>query len=173
MDVVPQKRTVKDPHSSSVLKVQQVLDGETKEYIIQEDVENAIQRECKIRFSLAHSAPIMSTLLGEWLRYLKDKELARSITTGTHNIPADLDSATTYILKEIGKMGLRIMNREGKEIIITPEEFIQFWKKVGEFTSLMSSGVHYGHYKAAIQDLISTGVLALQLTVIARSSIPP
>ncbi len=59
------KRMVKDPHSPSMLKVQQVLDGETKEYVIQEDVENAIQRECKIRFSLAHSAPIMSSLLGE------------------------------------------------------------------------------------------------------------
>ncbi len=98
-------------------------------------MENAIQRECEIRFSLAHSTPIMSTLLGKWLRYLKDKELARLIITGTYDIPANLDSATTLILKEIGKMGLRIMNGEGKEIIITPEEFIQFWKKVGEFTS--------------------------------------
>ena len=167
------KRTVKDPHSPKVLKVQWVLDGETKEYIIQEDVENAIQRECKIRFSLAHSAPIMSMLLGKQLRYLKDKELARLIITGTYNIPADLDSATTLILKEIGKMGLRIMNGEGKEIIITPEEFIQFWKKVGEFTSSLSSGVHYDHYKAAIQDLMSTRVPALQLTVIAHSGIPP
>jgi len=34
-------------------------------------------------------------------------------------------------------------------------------------------GVHYGHYKAAIQDPQSTNVLALQLTVIARSRIPP
>jgi len=102
------KRTVKDPHSPNVLKVQQVLDGETKEYFIQEDVENAIQRECEIRFSLAHSAPIMSTLLGDWLRYLGDEELARSIITGTFVIPADLDPATKLILKEIGKMGLKI-----------------------------------------------------------------
>ena len=35
------------------------------------------------------------------------------------------------------------------------------------------SGVHYGHYKAAIQDPLSTNILALQLTVIARSRIPP
>ncbi len=42
------KRTVKYPNSPSMLKIQQVLDGETKEYIIQEDVENAIQRECEI-----------------------------------------------------------------------------------------------------------------------------
>jgi hypothetical protein len=71
------KHTVKDPHNPSVLKVQRVLGGETKEYSIQEDVENVIQRECKIRFSLAHSAPIMSTLLGDQLRYLGDGELAR------------------------------------------------------------------------------------------------
>ncbi len=77
------KRTVKDPHNPSVLKVQRVLDGKTKDYSIQEDVENAIQRECKIRCSLSHSAPIMSTLLGERLRYLGDEERARSIKTGT------------------------------------------------------------------------------------------
>ena len=70
-------------------------------------------------------------------------------------------------------MGLKILNGKGQEIVIPPAEFIHFWKKVGEFTSSSSSGVHYGHYKAAIQDLISTGVLALQLTVIARSGIPP
>ncbi len=41
------KRTIKDLHSPSMLKVQQVLGGKIKKYIIQEDVENAIQRECK------------------------------------------------------------------------------------------------------------------------------
>jgi hypothetical protein len=34
-------------------------------------------------------------------------------------------------------------------------------------------GVNYGHYKAAIQDELISEVLALQLTVVARSSIPP
>jgi hypothetical protein len=70
-------------------------------------------------------------------------------------------------------MGVKIMNGKGKEIIITLEDFTYFWKKVGEFTSSSSSGVHYGHFKAAIQDQMSTRVLALQLTVIAHSSIPP
>jgi len=64
-----------DPHNLSVLKVQRVLGGKTKEYSIQEDVENVMQRECEIRFSLAHSAPIMSTLLDDWLRYLGDTDL--------------------------------------------------------------------------------------------------
>jgi hypothetical protein len=38
---------------------------------------------------------------------------------------------------------------------------------------LSMSGVHYGHYKAATQDETSLEVLALQLTVIAQSGIPP
>jgi hypothetical protein len=59
------KRTVKDPHSPSILKVQRIMNGEIKEYEIQEDVENAIQKECEIQFSLAHSTPIMTSLLGE------------------------------------------------------------------------------------------------------------
>ena len=40
------KRTVKDPCSPSVFKVQRVIGGKTNEYTIQEDVENAIQKEC-------------------------------------------------------------------------------------------------------------------------------
>jgi len=115
----------------------------------------------------------MSTLLGDRLRYLGDEELDRSIITGTFDIPADLDPATTLILKEIGKMGLKIMIGEGNEIIITPAEFTLFWKRVGGFTSSSSSGVHYGHYKAAIQDQMSTKVLALQLMVIVCSGVSP
>jgi hypothetical protein len=52
------------------------MNGEIKEHENQEDVENAIQQECEIQFSLAHSAPIMTTLLGEQLQYLSDEALA-------------------------------------------------------------------------------------------------
>ncbi len=44
------KRTVKDPHSLSILRVQQVVEGKVKEYTVQEEVEHAIQRKCEIRF---------------------------------------------------------------------------------------------------------------------------
>jgi uncharacterized OsmC-like protein len=77
------KRTVKDPHSPSVLKVQRVVEGKIEEYTVQEDVEQAIQEECEVRFSLAHSVPIMNLLLGEKLRYLSDEALAKAIITGT------------------------------------------------------------------------------------------
>ncbi len=42
------KRTMKDPQSPSVLCVQRVVGGKVKEYVTQEDVEQAIQQECKV-----------------------------------------------------------------------------------------------------------------------------
>ncbi len=54
------KRTVTDPQNGSVLKVHRVVDGEVKEYEVQEDVKNVIQREWEVRFLLVHSAPIMN-----------------------------------------------------------------------------------------------------------------
>jgi hypothetical protein len=115
----------------------------------------------------------MKLLLGERLRYLSDKSLARSIITGTYDIPSNLDPATKLILEEMGKLGIKIVNGEGNEIVIMPDDFKRFWRKVNKFTSSSMSGVHYGHYKAAIQDKLSSEVLACQLTVIARSSVPP
>ncbi len=99
--------------------------------------------------------------------------MAKAIITGTYNIPTDLDPATAKILQEVGKLGMKIVNGDNNEIIIIPEDFKHFWKKEYKFTSLSMSGIHYRHYKAAIQDELSTKVLALQLTVMAWSGIPP
>jgi hypothetical protein len=167
------KRTVKDPANSSVLRVQRVVNGEIRDYIVQDNVEQAIQRECKIRFTLAHSALIMMSLLGEQLRYLSDESLARSIIMGTYEFPLDLDPATKLVLEEIGKLGIQIINGERSKIVITPNDFKHFWQKVNKFTSSSMSVIHYGHYKAAIQDELISEVLALQLTVVVRSGIPP
>jgi hypothetical protein len=123
------KKTVRDPQSPSVLKVQRVINREVQEYKTQEEVKNAIQRECKVRFSLAHSTPIMSILLGKQLCYLSDEALARAIIMGIYKIPPDMDPAMKLILEEIGRLGMRLINEEGTEIIITPEDFKHFWKR--------------------------------------------
>ncbi len=92
---------------------------------------------------------------------------------GTCEIPSDLDPATKLVLKEIGKVEIKIINGEGSKIAITPDDFKHFWQKVNNFTSSSMSGVHYGHYKAAIQDELISEALTLQLTVVVRSGIPP
>jgi hypothetical protein len=113
----------------------------------------------------------MNIFLGQCLRYLSDKTIARANIKGTYNIPTDLDHATKLILEQISKLGVKLVNKEGSEIIVTPEDFHQFWKQVGKFTSLLMS--NYGHYKAAIQCDTSTKVLAQQLTVVTRSRVRP
>jgi hypothetical protein len=107
------------------------------------------------------------------LRYLSNKVMARSIITGTYKIPTDMDPSTKLILEEIGRLEAKLVNREGMEVIIMLEHFQHFWRKVGEFTSLLMSGVHYSNYKAVIKCDISIKLLAQQLTVVARSGIPP
>ncbi len=71
-----------------------------------------------MRFSLAHSAPIMNLLLGEKLRYLLDESLAKAIITGTYDIPTNLEPATAMILKETGRLGMKIVNSNNNKIII-------------------------------------------------------
>jgi hypothetical protein len=81
---------------------------------------------------------------------LADKVLARSIIIGTYEIPSDMDLSTKLILKEIGRIGVKLIYEEEMEIIILPKNFKHFWTKVGEFMSSSMSGFHYGHYKASI-----------------------
>jgi hypothetical protein len=45
-----------------------------------------------------------------------------------------MDTATKSILKEIGRMGVKIVNEEGSKIEITPEDFQGFWRRVKGFT---------------------------------------
>jgi hypothetical protein len=68
---------------------------------------------------------------------------------------------------------LKLVNSKGNKIVITPEVFKQFWRNFKEFTSSSMSGVHYGHYKVAIQDDLSTEIVPQQRIVIARSGISP
>jgi hypothetical protein len=77
----------------------------------------------------------MKSLLGEQLRYLADEEIARQIISGTYEIPLNLDPATTLVPQEIGRMGVKMINGEGDEIVISQEDFKNFWKRVKEFTS--------------------------------------
>jgi hypothetical protein len=84
-----------------------------------------------------------------------------------------LDPSTRLILKEIRRLGVKLINKEVTEINLTPEDFMHFWTRVGEFTSSSISKVHYGHYMATIKCATSTKILAQQLTGVTRSRIPP
>ena len=87
-----------------------------------------IKKESEIGSTLAYRAPVLKTLPGNKLRYLNDKERAISIAKETNDISTDLDDATILMLEEIRRMGMKIRNCEGKELVITQENFTQFWR---------------------------------------------
>ena len=116
---------------------------------------------------MVHRAPITKHTLAAKLRCLSDKEVVKSRIEGTCDIPTDLNNTTKLILEEIGRIGRKIRNKEGQELIITPEDFIWFWKRVGEFTSSSPPGIHYSHYKAPTKCKLSSKLHAQQLTIIA------
>lgn len=136
------KRVTKDPQSPAILKVQRVANNKVMEYNDQASVNDAIQRECKVCFELAHSAPISKSLLDDKLRYLSDEAIALDIILGWYEPPEDMDEATKDILEEIGRMGMKIMAGD-KEIILSPDNFERFWRRVNKYTSSSASGLHY------------------------------
>ena len=73
---------------------------------------------------MTHRAPIVENTLSAKLRCLSEKEVARTIIKGIYDIPTDLNNVTKLILEEIGKMRMKIGNKKGQEIVITPENFI-------------------------------------------------
>ena len=95
------QRTVKDPRSPAVFKVQQVINGQVHSYKIKPEVEEVIQKECEVRFTLGHRVPAMKSFLAKRLRYLSDEDLAKSIIEDIFDISTNLDKATKLILKEI------------------------------------------------------------------------
>jgi hypothetical protein len=54
---------------------------------------------------------------GEKLQYLSNESLAKAIITGTYDIPTNLEPATAMILKEIGKLGMKIVNGDNNSSI--------------------------------------------------------
>ena len=84
MDVEFDQKDSEGSPYSELFKGATRVEGKVKEYTVQDKVEHTIQHGYKVRFSLAHSAHIMTTLFGERLCYLLDKALTRSIIMGTY-----------------------------------------------------------------------------------------
>ncbi len=52
-----------------------------------------------------------------------------------------MDPATAMILHEIGKLGMNIVDGDNNKIIITPENFKRFWKKVNKFKTVVKESL--------------------------------
>ena len=155
-------------------EVQRDIDGRIHTFTTKASVEYHIQQECSSRFQLGHSAPIASTLLGYELQYLQNQELAYSILMGTYEIPPHLDQATQLVLREIGKLGKAVLHGTSPiDIVITGDDYTQYWRHINDRTSSSPSGIHITHYKASALDPVLATQFATQMNLIIRSGVHP
>ena len=166
------KRVVKDPRNGAVLEVEEVVNGKLVRHREKEAVEDCIQRNCEIRFQLAHGAPISKSVLADDLKVLSDSELARKLFTGSYEIPDDIDNATAEILRGIGELGMKVQLGQ-RTFTLTEEDFRKYWRAVNENTSSSCANLHIGHYKAALQSELITKALTLEMNVTVQSGVPP
>ena len=133
--------------SGSVSKVEEL--NENGEPVIregQEEVEQAVMANNEARFRLTENTPPMTEPLRSELGFLGNTEAARQILNGTYECPPEVDEYTKAFLAQI-----QVPQQQPQvRLSITSDDYIWYWKKAKERTSSSFSGLHFGHWKAAI-----------------------
>jgi hypothetical protein len=70
---------------------------------------------------------------------------SRAVLDGTYVAPSNSDAATLELFAEIAHIR-RLVPASSVSIVITPEQWKQYWQVVNNETSSSESGIHFGHY---------------------------
>jgi hypothetical protein len=122
------------------------------------------------QFFLAEAAPIcMGNLRGKF-GYNAITRTAKAIFNGTYEYPNNFDQATTEICEKCACIQ-EIIPINSLDTIITKERWRHQWKGRRESTSSSESGLHFGHYIAALCLDHSSYFHALKATLIIRQGV--
>jgi hypothetical protein len=94
---------------------------------------------------LAGEAPICNGKLFEDFGYMAMTPASHAVLDGTYVSPPSLDAAILELFAEIAHIR-RLVPAGSVSIVITPEQWKQYWKIVNEETLLSESGIHFRHY---------------------------
>ena len=126
-------------------------DGQRKETQQREKVELEIMKNNQRKITKNHATPPYGgTLLGH-LGKLGGGKYVQQILEGEYACPPNLDKYTAAYIRAL-KMPAAVRRAGRVSDRITPEDWKGAWAKQKERTSSSVSGIHFGHYKAAIQD---------------------
>ena len=83
-----------------------------------------------------------------------------------------MNNATTLILDEIPRLGMKLMAGNGDKVTVLPEDFERYWLQLHETTNVSMTLIHVGYYKAdTTSDRVLT-LLAKKNTCVTRSGCP-
>lgn len=151
----------------------QVLEenGRVTEYQTQEQVLEAIWNEVhRKRFHMAEEAPICQGHLRGDFGYNAVSPTAQAILEGKYQFPPDFDSATKELCMECARIR-QVISKNSTISTISMEHWKSKWRKADESTSSSASGLHFGHYKAAVDSDIISQFHALKVTLAMRRGI--
>jgi hypothetical protein len=116
------------------------------EHMTQETVERTIfSKVHEKRYTLVGEAPICNGELFQDLGYQANTKASRAVLDGTYEAPTTSDKATRDLFAEIAAIRC-LIPENSVPIVITPEQWKQYWRVINEETSSSESGTHFGHY---------------------------
>jgi len=114
----------------------------------QQEVEQHLSEALALRFQLTAHSPFLTDPLRYDLGLLGTSPASQAILQGTYICPAGMDLYTQQLLS-ILKLPQQTTPVSS---VLSCTDFINHWRKSKERTSSSYSGLHYGHYKASIDN---------------------
>jgi hypothetical protein len=121
------------------------------------------------QYTLAGEAPICNGKLFQDFGYCANTPASRAVLDGTYIAPTNLDAVTRELFAEIAAI-CHLVPENSVTIIITPEQWKQYWKVISKETFSSESGIHFGHYIVGSKsDIISHYHSARVLVILAHA----
>jgi hypothetical protein len=126
------------------------------EHTTQESVKRKIfSKVHEKQYTLAGEAPICNRELFQDFGYCANTPASRAVLNGAYVAPLTLSKATRDLFAEIAAIH-HLIPANSVPIVITPEQWKQYWKVINEETLSSESGIHFGHYVVgSMSDIIS------------------
>jgi hypothetical protein len=139
--------------------------GAILERTSQDAVENTIFSEIhEKRYTLAGKAPICIRELFNQFGYTANTPASKAVLDGTYQAPVGTDTATSDLFAEIAAIQ-KMVPENSVSIIISPEQWKQYWRTVNKKTSSSESGIHFGHYIMESKSIIISHYHAARVSV--------
>jgi len=132
------------------------------------NVENALCQALQKCFTKAHSSPFLHCQLLADVSLLSCSPAAKEILEGTYHCLDDADNYTKLFLKALKWL---MPHPELVSTVLSPENICTHWHRAKVLTSSSISGLHFGHYKAAISNDLLTHLHACFMQLVFMTSI--
>ena len=136
---------------SATTQVYVTEDGDRRLVTSKREIEQACINENLARFTQSHGTPLTVEPMRSALGLLADTEIAQDILNGTWEPPDEVDVYTKLLLKEM-KVPDALREAPPMDYQVSVGDHTRGWNKQKERISSAPSGLHFGHYKAGVED---------------------